>query len=274
MNMEQTQAALWNGPAGESWVESQALLDGMLAPFCDLLMEAVPEQGDLLDIGCGTGATTLAAARRLGGKGRCTGIDISEPMLALARRRGAQEGAGVEFIGADAQTYPFAPARFDALISRFGVMFFADPVRAFANLHRAARPGARLRFAAWRGPAENPFMTAAERAAAPLLPELPARQPGGPGQFGFADAGRIRAVLEDSGWHGAGINAVDVECCIPAAALDHYAAKMGPVGQALQKADGETRQRVLQAVRRAFAPYVRGEDAVFVAACWIVDARA
>jgi hypothetical protein len=103
---------------------------------------------------------------------------------------------------------------------------------------------------------------------------LPARRPDGPGQFGFADAARIRALLRDSGWQGIGIKPVDVECRFPAAALDHYAAKMGPVGQALQKADGETRLRVLEAVRRAFVPYVRGEEAVFVAACWIVDARA
>ena len=141
----------------------------------------------VLDVGCGTGSTTLAVARLLGAKGRCTGIDISEPMIAAARARAEREGTPASFIRADAQTHAFEPASFDMIISRFGVMFFDDSVRAFANLRRAARDDAELRFIAWRSAAENPFMTTAERAAAPLLPNLPARRPDAPGQFAFAD---------------------------------------------------------------------------------------
>src|SRR4051812_37882523 len=183
------QAARWKGPAGHAWVEGQAVLDGVLKPFGDLLLEAVSaEPGEhVLDVGCGTGGTTVAVAERLGPTGGCVGIDISEPMITAARTRAEQAGAPVSFIQADVQDHAFEPAAFDAVMSRFGVMFFEDPVRAFSTLRRAARDEARLRFITWRGPAENPFMTTAERAAAPILPELPTRRPDQPGQFAFAD---------------------------------------------------------------------------------------
>jgi ubiquinone/menaquinone biosynthesis C-methylase UbiE len=183
------QAARWNGPAGHAWVDAQAVLDETLQPFEDLLVEAVvaARGSRVLDVGCGTGATTLAVARRLGAEGRCVGIDISEPMIAAARARAEREGTPAGFIRADAQDHAFEPAAFDTIISRFGVMFFDDFVRAFANLRRAATDDAELRFIAWRSAADNPFMTTAERAAAPFLPNLPARRPDAPGQFALAD---------------------------------------------------------------------------------------
>jgi len=164
------QTRLWNGSAGRAWVETQEVLDQMFKPFENLLMEAVlaGRGGRLLDIGCGTGSTTLAAARLLGAKGHCIGIDISDPMIAAARAHAGREGTSARFIRANAQIHPFEPASFDMIISRFGVMFFDEPVRAFANLRRAARDEAGLRFIAWRSAAENPFMTTAERAVVSL----------------------------------------------------------------------------------------------------------
>src|SRR6185312_8436149 len=144
--------------------------DQTYQPIEDLLVDAVASGTTrrVLDVGCGTGGTTVAVARRLGPSGRCTGVDISEPMIAAARARAEREGASVDFVVADAQTHAFERERFDAIISRFGVMFFNDPVAAFTNLRRAARAGAVLRAVVWRDAAENPFMTTAERAAAPL----------------------------------------------------------------------------------------------------------
>jgi len=164
------QAKLWNGLGGRNWVEARELLDAMLKPFEDLLVQAVSARSavHVLDVGCGAGSTTLAVARIVGANGRSVGIDISEPLIGAARARTEQQTAPARFIHADAQTYPFEPASFDMIISRFGVMFFDDPVRAFANLRRAAGDGAELRFIAWRSAGENPFMTAAERAAAPV----------------------------------------------------------------------------------------------------------
>jgi len=270
------QTKLWNGPAGRAWVDAQALLDQMLKPFEDLLVEAVSAEsgGRVLDVGCGTGSTTLAAARLLGAKGRCTGIDISDPMIAAARARAERECVPASFICANAQTHAFEPASFDMIISRFGVMFFEDAVRAFANLRRAVRGDAELRVIAWRSAAENPFMTTAERAAAPLLPNLPARRPGAPGQFAFADRHRVYAILEESGWAEIDIQSIDVACSLPEKELVPYLTRLGPVGLVLQETDDRTRRQVIETVRAAFEPYVHGAEVRFTAACWMVGARA
>ena len=157
------------------------------------------------------------------------------------------------------------------IISRFGVMFFEDSVQAFANLRRAARAGARLQCVVWRSAAENPFMTTAERAAAPLLPNLPARRADEPGQFGFADAQRVRSILEDSGWAEIDIRAIDVPCTLPENELTRYGTRFGPVGRVLQQADAQTRALVAAAVRAAFDPYVHETQVRFTAACWMVN---
>ena len=180
---EDEQTTLWNGLAGHAWVELQESLDQMFKPLEDLLVEAVfAESGRwVLDVGCGTGSTTRAVGRLLGAKDRCIGIDISDPMLHAARARAERERTSASCIRAKAQTHPFQPASFDMIMSRFGIMFFDDFVAAFANLRCAAKDDAELRFIAWRSPSENPFMTTAERAAAPLLPNIPARLPDAPG---------------------------------------------------------------------------------------------
>ena len=273
---EDEQTTLWNGRAGRAWVDAQELLDEMFKPFEDLLVEAVSagSAGRVLDVGCGTGSTTLAVARRLGAKGRCIGIDISDPMLAAARARAEREGTAASFIRANAQIQAFEPASFDTIISRFGVMFFDDPVRAFANLRRAACDDAELRFIAWRSDAENPFMTTAERAAAPLLPNVPARRPDAPGQFALADRSRVYRILEESGWAGIDIRPIDVACALPENELVHYLSRLGPLGLVLQEANERTRTQVTETVRAAFDPYVHGAEVRFTAACWMVSARA
>jgi SAM-dependent methyltransferase len=270
------QEALWNGTAGQAWVAVQATLDRAFRPFEDLLAQAIPaaSQNHVLDIGCGTGGTTLAVARRIGAGGHCTGVDISGPMIAAARTRAQRQNVDASFVQADAGGHPFTPQSFDALVSRFGVMFFDDPVGAFSNLRRAVRPGARLRFLAWRDASENSFMTAAEHAAAPLLPALPARQPGAPGQFAFADRDRVFSILRQNGWTNIAIQPIDVVCSFPEEELVQYLTYMGPVGRLLQQADSQTRDRVLAAIRPAFDPYLRGSEVAFSAACWIADAWA
>ncbi|CAN7653225.1 class I SAM-dependent methyltransferase [Variovorax sp. LjRoot84] len=273
-NNEQT--ALWNGRAGRAWVEAQEVIDQVLEPFEDLLVEAVragPGQ-QVLDVGCGTGSTTLAVARLLGATGHCIGVDISDPLIAAARARAEREDTPASFIRADAQIHAFEPASFDLIMSRFGVMFFDHPVLAFANLRRAARDDARLRFIVWRSAAENPFMTTAERAAAPLLPNMPARQPGAPGQFSFADRHWVAAILEESGWAGIDIRPIDVDCTLPEKELVGYFTRLGPVGLILQEVDERTRAQVIDTVRAAFDPYVHGTEVRFAAACWMVSARA
>jgi SAM-dependent methyltransferase len=273
---EDEQWTLWNGPSGRAWVDTQDVLDSMFKPLEELLVQAVSggSRRQVLDVGCGTGSATLAVARWLGASGHCTGIDISEPMLTRARARAEQEGSRASFLRANAQDHAFAPASFDLILSRFGVMFFKDSVQAFANLRRAARDGADLRFIAWRGPADNPFMTTAERAAAPLLPDIPARRLDGPGAFAFADPDRVHRILEDSGWAGIDIQPLDVVCTLPEKELVRYMTRVGPLGLKLHEAEARTRLQVIDTVRAAFEPYVHGADVRFTAACWWVGARA
>jgi SAM-dependent methyltransferase len=272
--MNEDQIALWNGTAGQAWVDRQASLDRLFEPFERLLADAAAERNArrVLDVGCGTGATTLAVARQLGADAVCTGVDISEPMIALARERAARERLNARFVTADAQTHAFPPEAFDLIVSRFGVMFFEDPAAAFANLHGAAQANAQLALIAWRSAADNPFMTAAERAAAPYLPAMPARKPDEPGQFAFSDRNRVRAILDAAGWNAIDIAPLDVACVLPASELDAYVTKLGPLGRVLGDADERTRVQVLDQVRAAFAPYVHGTDVRFNAACWLISA--
>jgi len=195
-------------------------------------------------------------------------------MLAVARQRAERESARVRFIRADAQTHAFARASFDLIVSRLGVMFFADFVAAFANLRRAVRDNGELTVIVWRSRAENPFITAAERAAAPFMPEVPARAPDAPGPFALADRGRIEQILEESGWVGIDVQAIDVPCTLPVQDLFQYFTWVGPVGRVLQEKDDDTRQRIIDVVRPAFDPYVHGTDVRFIAACWMISARA
>ncbi|MFJ4471292.1 class I SAM-dependent methyltransferase [Streptomyces sp. NPDC089424] len=266
--------ALWSGTAGRNWVAAQDLMDVLFKPFEAVLAEPVGPGARVLDVGCGTGATTVAAARRAGAEGACVGVDVAEPMIEAARARAEREGVPVRFLHADAATHAFAPDGFDVVLSRFGVMFFEDFVGAFTHLRRAARPGAELRLVVWRGPEDNPFMTTAERAAAPLLPDLPPRDPEGPGQFAFARAERVRGILDESGWTEVTVAPLDVRCAMPEQDLERYFTLLGPVGRVLHQVEEPTRSQVVETLRTAFAPYVDAGEAGFTAACWLVGARA
>lgn len=270
------QAELWNGRSGRAWVEAQNVLDATYRPFETALVDAVRAESAwrVLDVGCGTGATTLALARLVGERGVCVGVDVSEPMLALARERAQRESSPARFIRADAQAHAFEPGAFDMVVSRFGVMFFDDSVEAFANLRRAVRARGRLRFIAWRGPSDNPFMTVAEQAAARLLPNLAARPVGAPGPFAFADPRRIADVLHESGWKEVDVAPLDGACTMPEADLPGVFTRLGPVGAAYDQADTALRKQIVEAVRPAFDSFVQAGVVRYTAACWSVSATA
>jgi hypothetical protein len=160
------------------------------------------------------------------------------------------------------------------IVSRFGTMFFDDSVHAFANLRRAATSGARLHTIVWRSPADNPFMVAAEKAAAPFLPQMPARNPDAPGQFAFADRNRVYSILEKAGWSNIAIEPLDVACTLPERELNDYITRLGPLGRVLPQLDDAQRTKIVAAVRSAFEPFVHGAEVRFTAACWTVSARA
>jgi hypothetical protein len=153
-------------------------------------------------------------------------------------------------------------------------MFFEDPVAAFANLLQATRAGGEMRCIAFRPVAENSFMTTAERAAAPLLPNLPPRRPDAPGQFAFADRQRVERILGASGWNNAQLAPLDVPCAFPEADLVRFFTRFGPVGQVLREADEATRARIIGTIRAGFAPFIQGGEVRFVAGCWMISATA
>jgi len=260
------QTMLWNGPAGQAWVDEQELLDLMLEPFLSILLDTTGSARNVLDVGCGTGTTTLALAQERA----CVGIDISKPMLELARSRAQQRGSSAEFVLADAQLHAFEPAQFDLIVSRFGVMFFEDPVAAFSNLKRAAR--GRLSFVAWRGPEENPFLTTAEQAAAPLLPELPRARADTPGPFGLCSKDRLAGILRESGWENIEIQPLQVPCGFPSQLLSRYYTRIGPLGQMLPQLDKEFRERLLPIVHSAYSKFLEDDQVRFSAATWLVSA--
>ncbi len=271
-----TETLDWNGAAARGWVDAQPLLDQIFRPIEELIVEAVTAAAasSVLDVGCGTGATTLAIAQVLGSSGRCSGVDVAEPMIATARDRAERESSSARFVVADAQRHAFEPASYDMIVSRFGVMFFDDPIAAFKNLRRAATSRAELLCIPWRSAEENAFMTTAERYAAPLLPNIPVRKPGAPGQFALADEHVIRRTLAASGWTDVDVAPIDVGCAFPEAELLKYITRLGPVGRMLHDMDEETRTHVTEVVRAAFEPFVHGVEVRFTAACWIARARA
>lgn len=270
------QAKHWSGVGADGWIEMKGVIDKLFEPLTELLLGdcSAGPASHLLDVGCGTGGTTLAAAHRLGPKAQCVGVDISEPMLAAAQAEAEKEGACARFVCADAQAYAFTPDVFDRVISRFGVLFFDDPVRAFANLRGAARDSAQLRFVAWRSPGENPFMTTAERAVAPLLPTMLPRSADAPGQFAFANRDRVCSILERSGWADIDIRPLDIECALPEKELVRYFTQLGALSRVMPGMDAALRGRVIETVRAAFDLYVHGDEVRFVAACWMVSAAA
>lgn len=268
-------AAYWDR-AGQVWVEHQAPLDRIMAPIAEAVVEAAgPVNGEaVLDVGCGSGATTFTAAWRTGPTGRAVGVDISGALVELARRRAGEDGIeGIEFLLADAQTHAFGPV-FDAIVSRFGVMFFPDPVAAFANLRSALKPGGKLAFAAWRSPEENPLSLIPLQAAAPFLPEVPKFEKDAPGRFAFADPDRVRAILADAGWREVEVAPLDAESPLSFDELLTMSLRVGPLNPILKDADDATRRKVREAVTAALAPYVKDGVATLTSACWLVAARA
>lgn len=263
----------WNAAAGQTWVELNDALDRQLAPLGDAALAALAARlGErILDIGCGAGATTAVLAAAVGPAGAVTGVDVSLPLLEHARKRGSAAG----FVEADAQTADLGEGAFDALFSRFGVMFFEDPAAAFTNLRRALKPGGRLAFVCWRGLADNGWMREPIMAAIPLLPPLPQADPLAPGPFAFADPERVRGILGEAGFTAVAVEPFDTPLStggdLDAAVT--MALKVGPLGRALADNPGNT-AKVVEAVRAALARYVTPEGVRMPAAVWIVTASA
>ncbi|MEU3555370.1 class I SAM-dependent methyltransferase [Streptomyces fragilis] len=195
------QAQAWNGHEGSHWAAHQDRWDAVNAGFDQpLLTAAAIRSGErVLDIGCGAGTTTLLAARAAT-PGDALGLDLSAPMLERARTRATEEGiTDVSFEHGDAQVHPLTSGAFDVAISRFGIMFFDDPVAAFANIATALRPGGRIAFLSAAEPEGNQWLQALT-ALGDILPMQGFGAPGAPGMFSLADAGTATALLAEAGF--------------------------------------------------------------------------
>jgi ubiquinone/menaquinone biosynthesis C-methylase UbiE len=273
------QIAYWNGPGGQHWTDRQAVQDVLLAPISDILIEAAkPAAGDrIIDVGCGCGGTSIAFAERVAPGGFVLGVDISGPMLARAREL-APKGLPLDFVLADATVHPFETASFDLLVSRFGVMFFAEPAVSFANLRKALKREGRLAFACWREPKQNPWMMAPLQAVYKHVPKMPEVGPEDPGPFSFASEARVRRILGEAGYTEIAMQphnlSLDVAIGRGLDAAVQGSLEIGPASRALQGQPDEVREAARASIREALAPFAQGESVMLPGAIWIVTARA
>jgi ubiquinone/menaquinone biosynthesis C-methylase UbiE len=274
------QVEYWNSSVGDTWARMQARLDLAFTPVTAALLSlAAPRPGeDVLDIGCGTGETTLALAAAVGDEGSALGLDISEPLLARARERAEELLSDADFRSADAASFDEEDG-FDLIVSRFGVMFFDDPVAAFANLHHRAAPAGRLCFACWQPAASNLWASLPMAALADILPPVPPADPFAPGPFAFADPNRVNAILAGAGWREIAFHAFPFTMVIgegddPVASAVHFNLRIGGAARLVRDAGPAVEPAAKAALAAALSPYVVDGAVGLPGAVWLVTARA
>jgi SAM-dependent methyltransferase len=275
--VNEEQIAHWNGDEARHWIVESDRYDRQLEPFARAVLDAaaLATADRVLDVGCGCGGTTLRAAETAAD---ATGVDISAPMLDHARARAAAAGVtNARFVQADVQTHAFEPATFDVAISRFGVMFFDDPVAAFSNVARALRPGGRLAFVCWQELGRNDWLLVPGMAAAQHVP-LPDMGPaGGPGMFSLAEPDRVHKVLESAGFVDVDVAAFETPMLLAGGgSLDETVEFLLATGIAramLAEAEPEAAARAVHAARDALVAHHTDEGVRLGAATWVVSAR-
>ena len=273
MSDNQEQVDYWNGQAGETWVRAQQRLDNMLGGLSEVAINKANPKAEerVIDVGCGCGTTSLELAKR---GASVWGVDISAPMLAHAKAR-AEGLANVAFSQADAATQALTPDH-DLIFSRFGVMFFADPVAAFTNLRSGLKPSGRLVFLCWQAPALNPWVSVGGRAIQPFLPEEDPIDPKAPGPFAFADAEYLQEILASAGYGNINIESLNQDIVVGKTLDDamEFQGEVGPMARVLAELSGEQKDQAMQAARDALQPYVTPDGVILSAATWLVSATA
>ena len=268
----QAEEAFWNGDPGLNWVRFQPVLDAHHRLITERLLEAcAPRPGEIvLDIGCGAGGSTLELARLVAPSGRVDGLDFSRPLLELAERRRRDAGiANATFAHGEAQGHAFPPGRYDLAASRFGVMFFSDPVAAFRNIAGSLRPGGRLVFVAWAGPEVNPWFTVPVRVATARLGPIETAPPEAPGPMAFRDADRVLGLLEAAGLVAPSAVPYDTHLHHPGG-LDSVLDMLGTIGSLPRilrdrPSTPADRAAILEGIRAAFSDY-DGPDGLHIPA--------
>ena len=267
----QEQIEYWNDRAGATWTEMQERLDAMLAPISNEVIKRLGATSgeQILDVGCGCGDTSIAIHEA---GASVVGVDISAPMLARARSR----SSSVEFIEADAANHKFT-TQFDAVFSRFGVMFFAEPNKAFKNLRGALKPDGRLQFVCWQPPQHNPWMSITGRAVQRFLSQPDTKpDPKAPGPFVFAEPAYVQEILTQAGFNN--IEVQSYTCALKIANTLSEAivmqTKIGPAARALVELEPAQRNEALQAVEAVLAEHSSDAGIALDSAVWMVSATA
>jgi ubiquinone/menaquinone biosynthesis C-methylase UbiE len=271
-------AEFWNSTMGHSWVSQQAAISDVFTSVTSVSLDAAAAKPDerVIDIGCGTGDTLLAFAKVVGPSGSVLGVDVSVPMLGFAKHRAAEAGLGnVTCALADATSYAFEPRWADLVYSRFGVMFFDNPIKAFTNIHSGMKAGGRLVFVCFRSMPESPWFRVPIEAARPHVPPQPPVDPMAPGMFSLAREERLRGILTEAGFREMGLKATDV----PIHGKDTtqsmaFITQAGPLPALLENASDEQRTRATEAVRNALAANIGADGRGLHVGLWLVSALA
>lgn len=274
------QAQFWNGDVSQRWLRLEPVMERLLAQVTDLVLKtAAPGTGErVLELGCGAGRLALALGGRVGTDGKVMGLDISAPLLGRAAERARAAGlSNMTFTCADAQEAPLPPAAFDMVVSQFGAMFFADPVRAYQNLRTGLRPGGRLVLAVWGNPAENALFSLPKKAAEGRLGPAEPAPPEAPGPFALAAPTRIAAILQDAGFSEISVTPTPLMLCHPEG-LDAVLPSMttlGPVAGMMRDKGGTEADlaAITAAIAQAMQPFVTPEGIAIPALINLVQAR-
>jgi ubiquinone/menaquinone biosynthesis C-methylase UbiE len=270
----------WNSAQTRAWADEYDVIDRLFAGLTRVALDhAAPKLGErVIDIGCGSGTTVLELAARVGPTGYVLGADVSKPSVEKARERITAAGVQqAEIMLCDVSTHTFPANSFDLVFSRFGVMFFADPVAAFANIHKAMKSDGRLAVAVFRTPQENKWATAALAAVRHLLPPITPPGPEDPGQFSWADAARVHRILETAGFQDISLTPHDPEMPLAgrggAAEAASFMSRVGPVVRAMSDASEQRRKEVRAALEAFFKIHEGPQGIVLPGAIWVVTAR-
>lgn len=277
------QIAYWDGEAGQGWAERNAQMEQTLGPIGEAAIEAagVKKGEAILDVGCGCADTSITLLAKTGPQGRVLGVDISSPMLEVAeqKKQGLDSSLqpAISFQQADASSHIFDAGSFDLMFSRFGVMFFADPAAAFANIRRALKARGRLAFICWAPVAENDWVTVPMGAALQHLPKPEPLPPNAPGPFGLADREFLERTLSEAGYAD-----INISPFKPTMRFGHgmdreraadFFIDAGPVSRLLRDAPPELVEPARTAIREALMPFYDGETVNLAGSCWIVRAH-